>query len=95
MAEIGSSANSLLSIITDLLDAAKLDNGSVEIHISDVDGGAVAAEVPRHFDHRLGTTGNVPQPTRGNVAAVTPRVHVTLDLHRRTSQTPWHRCRCA
>ena len=47
MHEIGASANNLLAIITDLLDPAQLDNGSVEIHISDVDGDAVVAEVFR------------------------------------------------
>lgn len=50
MREIGSSANNLLGVITDLLDAAKLENGSIEIQISDVDGDDIAAEVLRHLD---------------------------------------------
>jgi signal transduction histidine kinase len=49
MHEIGTSANQLLTIVGDLLDAAKLENGSIELQVDDVAGDAVAAEVLHHL----------------------------------------------
>lgn len=49
MREIGISANQLLTIVGDLLDAAKLENGSIELQVDDVAGDRVAEEVLHHL----------------------------------------------
>ncbi|VAV92017.1 hypothetical protein MNBD_ACTINO02-1730 [hydrothermal vent metagenome] len=49
MREIGTSANQLLTIVGDLLDAAKLENGSIELQVDDVVGDVIAAEVLSHL----------------------------------------------
>ncbi len=49
MHEIGTSANQLLTIVGDLLDAAKLENGSIELQVDDVASDTVAEEVLHHL----------------------------------------------
>ena len=49
MADIHDNADQLLDIVNDLMDAAKLEAGRIELMIDDIDGDAVAAEVVRHL----------------------------------------------
>ncbi|MFQ5554838.1 MAG: sensor histidine kinase [Acidimicrobiia bacterium] len=43
LAEIGTCADQLLEIVNDLMDAAKLDAGKVELQVTDADGDEIAA----------------------------------------------------
>jgi signal transduction histidine kinase len=49
MQEIGASARQLLKILNDLLDAAKMESGRIELMVDDVDGDAITDEVVRHL----------------------------------------------
>jgi signal transduction histidine kinase len=49
MQEIAGCSRQLLDIVNDLMDAAKLGSGRVELQVGDVDGDEVAAEVARHL----------------------------------------------
>ena len=49
MEEIATCSRQLLDIVNDLMDAAKLGSGRVELQVSDVDGDELAAEVGRHL----------------------------------------------
>ncbi len=49
MDEIGAAARQLLEVVNDLLDAAKLGSGKIELSVADVDGDEVAQAVVRHL----------------------------------------------
>jgi signal transduction histidine kinase len=49
MRDIGISARQLLEIINDLMDAAKMESGRIELLVSDVDGDEIAQQVVRHM----------------------------------------------
>ncbi len=57
VAEIYGSARVLLDMVNDLLDAAKLELGGVQVQLEDVDGGAIAAEVVRRLLPLAGQKG--------------------------------------
>lgn len=49
MKEIGTCASQLLEIVNDLLDAAKMEAGRIELNLADIDGDEVASQVLRHL----------------------------------------------
>ncbi len=49
MRDIGVSARQLLTIINDLMDAAKMESGAIELMVDDIDGDVVAEQVVRHM----------------------------------------------